>query len=156
LRWMVEHHPENQTWPCILAVFYADLGRQAETRATYEAIVGAGFSRLREHQNYAPALAWLARVCALLRDTARAPEIYARLLPYADANIVLGPNSQTCLGSTHRYLGLLAITMRQIDEAERHYQAAIAMNERMGARPVIACCQHEYARVLERRNRPGD
>jgi len=86
----------------------------------------------------------------------RARELYPLLLPYAGQNIVLGASSQACLGSADRYLGLLAATLGDGDAAERHYLAAIALNERMGARPVVACTQHEYARLLQYRSQPGD
>jgi tetratricopeptide (TPR) repeat protein len=155
LRRMVEHHPETQTWRCVLAVFYADLGRETEARALFEELAADGFSRI-QHQNHAALLAWLARVCTFLRDLPRAYQLYPLLEPYADRNIVLGPDSQACLGSCHRYLGLLALTGGLLDAADEHFRAAIAMHERMGARGVLACCQHEYARVLEYRNRPGD
>jgi hypothetical protein len=156
LRWMVDHCPEKRAWSCVLAVFYADLGRQAEARAIFERLAADGFARVRSYQNYPAALAWLARVCTFLRDVARARQLYPMLLPYADQNIVLGADSQACLGSTHRYLGLLAATTGDVDGAERHSLAAIAMNERMGARPVLACVQHEYARLLQHRDAPGD
>jgi uncharacterized membrane protein len=64
--------------------------------------------------------------------------------------------SRACLGSAHRYLGLLASTVGLADAAELHFEAAITMNERMGALPVAACCQHEYARILQYRDGPGD
>jgi hypothetical protein len=155
LRWMVEHFPESQAWRCVLAVFYADQAREAEARAIFEELAADRFAHL-QHQNQAALLCWLARVCTFLRDLPRAYDLYPRLLPYAEQNIVLGPHSQGCLGSAHRYLGLLAMCGGLIDAAELHFRAAIAMNERMGARPVTACCQHEYARALQYRDRPGD
>jgi tetratricopeptide (TPR) repeat protein len=156
LRWMADHYATTQAWRCVLAVFYADLGREAEARALFEEQAADGFARLRQYQNYPAALAWIARACTFLWDVPRAAQLYPLLLPYADQSIVLGANSQACLGSTHRYLALLAATLSRVDEAEAHFRAAIAMNERMGARPVLACCQHEYARLLQHRNAPGD
>lgn len=156
LRWMVEQHPDRPTWPCVLAVLLADLGRAGEARAIFDGIASGGFARLARQHNHGATLAWMARVCAFLRDVPRARELYPMLLPYAEQNIVLGASSQACLGSAQRYLGLLAATLGEVDAAERHYQAAIALNERMGARPVVACTQHEYARLLQHRDGPGD
>ena len=59
-------------------------------------------------------------------------------------------------GSSSRYLGMLASTMSRLDEAARHLEDAVAMNERMGARPWLAHAQHDYARVLLVRDTPGD
>ena len=121
------------------------------------------FARVRRHAGQLAlgflllaALAWMARVCTFLWDIPRAQQLYPLLLPYADRNIVLGADSQACLGSAERYLALLAATMGRVEDADRHFRAAIAMNERMGARPVLACCQHEYARLLQHRDMPGD
>jgi hypothetical protein len=155
IRWMVEHQRQAQMWRCVLAVFLCDVGRAEEARAIYEPIAASGFARVR-HQNQPAMLAWLARVCSFLWDVAGAQRLYPLLAPYAERNIVLGPDSQACLGSAHRYLALLAPMLGRVDDAERHFQAAIAMNERMGARPVAACCQHEYARLLQHRNERDD
>jgi AAA ATPase domain len=156
LKWMIANHPNTPIWPCVLGVLYADQGRLDEAREVYEGIVADDFARLRVHQNYPVTLAWTSRICTLVGDTSRAPAIYERLLPFADQNLVLGPSSQASIGSTHRYLGLLSMTLGDLERAAHHFPAAIEMNERMGARAVLACCQHEYARVLEQRNEPGD
>ena len=156
IRWLVEQTPESSTWSCVLAVFLADSGRVEETREVFERIASGGFARLARQSNAPAVLAWMARVATFLWDEARARELHPLLLPYAERNIVLGASSQACLGSAHRYLGLLAATCGDVAGAERHYLAGIAMNERMAARPVVACTQHEYARLLQYRNRPGD
>ena len=59
-------------------------------------------------------------------------------------------------GSVSRYLGLLSSTMRRFDEAEVHYQNALAMNERLGARPWLADTQNDYAQTLLARGNQGD
>ena len=156
IRWLVEQSPESPTWSCVLAVFLADSGRIEETREVFERLAAGGFARLLRQSNAPATLAWLGRVATFLWDERRARELYPLLLPYAEQNIVLGASSQACLGSAHRYLGLLAATCGDVAGAERHYLAGIAMNERMAARPVVACTQHEYARLLQYRNAPGD
>lgn len=156
LRWMVERYPDTQMWRCLLAVHLADLNREAETRALFDELARHQFSQLRQDQYYPAMLAWLARVCLFLRDVPRALQLYPLLLPYADRNIVVSVYSQACLGSAHRYLGLLCSAVGQADAASIHFRQAITMNERMGARPVVACSQHEYARLLQYRDRPGD
>ena len=42
------------------------------------------------------------------------------------------------------------------EEAAQHFEDALAMNTRMGARPWLAHTQHEYANMLLARNHPGD
>ena len=61
-----------------------------------------------------------------------------------------------CYGAASRYLGMLATTMERWEEAAQHFEDALAMNARMGARPWLAHTQHQYAVMLLARNQPGD
>ena len=44
--------------------------------------------------------------------------------------------------------GLLAATIGRPDDASRHFEEALATNERIGVRPWLACTQCDYARAL--------
>ena len=46
--------------------------------------------------------------------------------------------------------------MSRWDEAEKHFEDALEMNARMGARPFVAHTQHQYANMLLARDAPGD
>jgi hypothetical protein len=39
-----------------------------------------------------------------------------------------------------------------VDDAERHFEEAMAVNERIGARPWLAHTQHDFARLLVERD----
>ena len=56
-----------------------------------------------------------------------------------------------CYGAASRYLGMLAATLGEFDKAEAHFEHALEMNERMGARPWLAHTKAEYALLLRRR-----
>jgi hypothetical protein len=43
-----------------------------------------------------------------------------------------------------------------MDEAERHFESALALNEQIGARPWLAHTQHDFARMLIARDEPSD
>src|SRR4029434_3881584 len=100
-------------------------------------------------------ITYLAEVCTFLQDIARAATLYHLLLPYAGRNVIVG-GSVACYGAASRYLGMLAATMARWDEAEQHFQAALAMNTRTGARPWLAHAQHDYAIMLLARGQPED
>ena len=53
-------------------------------------------------------------------------------------------------------LGLLATLLARWDEAEQHFNDALALNAKMGARPWEAHTQHDYACMLLARRHPGD
>ena len=88
----------------------------------------------------------LADTCALLGDSGAAAELYALLLPYSGFIAVDVPEGMR--GSVSRYLGLLATTMNRVEDALRHFEDAMAMNARLGARPWLAQTQDDYGRVL--------
>jgi hypothetical protein len=51
-------------------------------------------------------------------------------------------------GSVARYLGLLAATAGRPDQAERHFERALAMNERMGLSPWVEAVEADRNRLL--------
>lgn len=97
----------------------------------------------------------LAEVCAFVGDERRAPRLYELLLPYARRNIVWVPFGW-CEGSVARLLAPLALLCQREGDAARHFEYALAMNERLGARPYVALTQIGYAELLIRRGAPGD
>jgi uncharacterized protein HemY len=59
-------------------------------------------------------------------------------------------------GSVGGYLGMLASTMQRWPDAEKHFEGALAANERMGLRTYVARTQYDYARMLLERAESGD
>jgi hypothetical protein len=98
---------------------------------------------------------WLLGICltsdaaAMLGDTLAASVLYEQLLPYAGRHAI--GHSEGSVGVVDRYLGLLAETLGQLDDAERHLGDAIELLQAMGARPWAAHAQHELATVLRTR-----
>jgi class 3 adenylate cyclase len=113
------------------------------------------FAAIPKNVNWLTAVGLLADVCALLRDERNAATLYELLLPYAGRCIVVGV-AFSCLGPASRQLGNLAALIGRWEEAERHFEDALAMNTRMGARPFAALTQQWYADMLMRRDGPGD
>ena len=100
-------------------------------------------------------LAYLAEVCALLGDAHRAATLYRLLLPYNGYTVVVG-GTYVCYGAAAHYLGMLATTIERWEDAAQHFEDALAMHTRMGARPWLAHTQHQYAVMLLAHNQPGD
>jgi tetratricopeptide (TPR) repeat protein len=136
-------------------MLHLELGRVDEAREGFERIAAAGFDALPRDANWMIAVTLAAEVCAALGDAARAEELYALLHSYANRNVIVG-RAATCNGSASRLLGLLAATMGERETAEGHFIEALAMHERMGARPWTVRTQVAYAEMLLRRRRRGD
>ena len=59
-------------------------------------------------------------------------------------------------GSRGYAAGPLASCLGRWEDAERHFEHALAVNERLGARPFLVRTRRAYAQMLLERNRPGD
>jgi class 3 adenylate cyclase/tetratricopeptide (TPR) repeat protein len=150
----VERQPAASTWRPGLALIYSDLGLKQEARDEFELLAAHDFADLPQDALWIACITYLSEVCAVLGDTAHAATLYQLLLPYAGHTIVVG--FAVCYGAASRYLGLLASTMSRWEVAEEHFQDALEMNARIGAKPWLAHTQHEYAAMLLARGQPGD
>ncbi len=65
-------------------------------------------------------------------------------------------NAMVCLGSTSRYIGMLATALGRFEDAERHFDDSDAMNTRLGARPLLAHTKVDRARLHLARHGRGD
>jgi tetratricopeptide (TPR) repeat protein len=95
------------------------------------------------------AMADLAFVAAETGDADAAVRLYEALLPYRGRLAVYGGAAITW-GPVSHYLGLLAATTGQTSDAVRHFEEAIAIEERIGALPFLAHSQSGLAGALAR------
>jgi DNA-binding SARP family transcriptional activator len=147
-------YPDRLVFRCVVAHLQARLGRRAEARQALADLARDDFAAVPFDAEWLYALSLLAETSVLLEDADTSAVLYRLLLPWADLNAADHPEG--IRGSVSRYLGLLATTMEQWADAERHFEDAIAMNERMGARPWLAHTQHDYAEMLVARGHAAD
>jgi DNA-binding SARP family transcriptional activator len=152
VRGLIEAYPMLVAWRAALALMLIELGRTGEARAEFEALP---LDDLPRDANWLIGTTLLAEVCGALGDGARAEGLYAALEPYAGRNVVVG-RAATCNGAASRLLGTLAAAMRSWELAEGHFISALAMHQRMGARPWFARTQLAYAEMLLTRRQRGD
>jgi tetratricopeptide (TPR) repeat protein len=146
-----------RTYPivdCVLARLYDELGREDEARAIFDTLAGDDFAQIPFDEEWLVSLGLLAEVAHSFGDRPRAEVLYALLSPYASQVAVAYPEVST--GSVSRYLGLLASTLARWEDAERHFEEALSMNDRIGARPWLAQTQEDCARMLLTRDRGRD
>ena len=150
----VRENPDNAVWRPGLMLIASDLGFEAQARRHFDAMAEAGFA-LPLDSKRTVTLAYLAEVCARIGDARRAAEIYELLLPYRDLAVIV-PIHALCCGAAARFLGMLSATMGDWPLAERHFEAALAIEEKMRAWPWLAHTKYEYAGMLLARGRPQD
>ena len=144
---------ENPTYPilhCARTLMVAELGNVAEARESMAGLVG----HLTFDEEWLLGMGFLAETAHLLQDTESAGVIYEAMRAYPDRVAIGLPEVST--GSVSRPLALLATTLSRWEDAERHFDKALEVNERIGARSWLAHTRHDYAEMLTKRDGPGD
>ena len=122
---------DNQEWLTI-----------AESRA--ESVMSAGYGLYTTTMGRAT----MALVAIGKGDTVAADTLYAEL-----ASV---PGIMVFYVNTDRILGLLAVTLGRLEQAESHFEDALEFNRKAGYRPDLAWTCHDYADALLKRGNPGD
>ncbi|MFZ5510539.1 MAG: ATP-binding protein [Pseudomonadota bacterium] len=151
----LDSEAQGAIWLPGLAILHCELGAREQARAIFEKLAAGNFAGIANDAIRIASLAYLAEVCVWLGDAARAATLYSLLLPYAARNIVFGAHTAS-LGAGARLLGMLATTRSRWDDAQHHFEYALAFDARTGGRPWLACSRCEFAAMLMRRAHPGD
>ena len=126
--------------PMMKTFYDARAGRHADASASFPAVVqrylsGEGAYMMR---------VFLGDTCGRIGDEAHADRLYELCLPLEGRHIVLTPLPGYD-GAIDRILGSLANVRGDRATALRHYDAAIAMEEKVGAAPFAARSRAERA-----------
>jgi DNA-binding SARP family transcriptional activator/class 3 adenylate cyclase len=154
IRELAAEHQARPVFRCALAHLYARLGRLSEAKQALDELAGDDFGAVPFDHEWLYGMSLLAETAALLSDTDSAVVLYRLLRPWAALNVV--DQAEGIRGSLARYLGMLAMTGERWDDAELHFEDALTMNTRMGARPWLAHTASDYARMLHARDGRGD
>jgi DNA-binding SARP family transcriptional activator len=154
VRSSVEQYSTYPIWRCAMVQTTAELGQIAEARSAFENLATDGFASLPFDEEWLVSMGMLAETARTLGDAERAAILYEPLLPYGNHVAICYPDVMT--GAVSLYLGILAETMERRDDAVGHFEDAIDMNGRIGARPWLAHARHDLAATLLARGRPED
>ena len=147
--------PNRPVYRCIVAAVRAELGRLDEARNVLADLAGEdhSFASVPVNNDLLLSTTLLAEVATACRDLRAADALYRLLLPYAALHV---DTLELSTGSVSRYLGLLAMVLHHPYDAERHFEQAIEMNARMGAKPWLAHTQCDLAALLLSRGSTRD
>jgi tetratricopeptide (TPR) repeat protein len=154
LEWIAEGRPARALYRCLLAVLWLEFGEEERARRALEALGADDFGAIRRDPEWMLSICLLVEVAATLGDVERVGRLYRLLEPYQDLVVVSPHDFGT--GSAARSLGVAATTCGRLNEAEGHFQDALALNTRIGAHPWLAHTQADYARMLLARGGRGD
>lgn len=151
----VDEHGAGAAWRPGLSLIYADIGDLEQAELEFDKLAADDFTGIPDDSLWQTCLTYLAEVCCALEDQARASKLYELLSPYAELTVVVG-NASVCLGATSRFLGQLATTLGQLDDADAHFRSALELESKMDAAPWLAHTRFRYACMLQRRGRSAD
>jgi hypothetical protein len=97
----------------------------------------------------------IAEAAHALGDEAVCAEVYELLAPHADRPVIVSLGV-ACFGSTHRPLGLAALTLGDVELALDHLDAALRADLALGHLPCVALDRAALADALRRRGKPCD
>jgi class 3 adenylate cyclase/tetratricopeptide (TPR) repeat protein/ABC-type transport system involved in cytochrome c biogenesis ATPase subunit len=146
---LIDEKPDEKAWLPGFALIAADLGFQEQARRRLRELAETGFEMPFDAKR-STSLSYVSDVAVLLGDSDAAERLYELMLVYRHMTITAGIVT-VCYGAASRYLGMLAATLGEFDKAEAHFEHALEMNERMGARPWLAHAKAEFAMLLRRR-----
>jgi tetratricopeptide (TPR) repeat protein len=142
-------------WRCALAGLYSHLGRDAEARREFDALAASDFEELPRDGTWITAVTLAADVCVRLEDEKRAAALHRKLLPFA-GRLALGRPLVVRTSVVDLQLGTLAQLLGQLDEADAHLRAALAVAEGMRALPFQAEIKYRQAELLRARDARGN
>jgi DNA-binding CsgD family transcriptional regulator len=151
---LLDARTRDGAWRPGLAVVLAELGMVDEARVALHRVLDEGLGALRSSL-WVASLVYLADVAALIGDRDAAAVLYPELVRRAGENVMVG-HLVACYGAMDRYLGMTASVLGDWERAEAHFQAALALNTRLGARTWLAHTAYWYARMLLARGRAED
>jgi len=138
----------NRTWTPGLMLALTEIGRLEAAARELDRLAVDDFAAIPIDTLRVPTLVYCAETCAALGDTRRARVLYELLLPYAATFAT--HHLAVCLGSTERYLGMLAATLGELELARGHFERAMRANSVGRAWPWLARTCHHYALALRR------
>jgi predicted ATPase/DNA-binding SARP family transcriptional activator len=154
VRDLARRYPSRAVFAAFVAHAHVCQGRLDEAEKLLSNLAGNEFSAFNFDMEWLLATALLAEIAVALGAKDHMATLYRLISPWGHLNVVDVPEGAR--GSAARYLGLLATGLTRWVKAERHYEFALAMNARTGARPWHALTQQDYAHLLLERDAQGD
>jgi DNA-binding CsgD family transcriptional regulator len=131
------------------------VGRTDEARAVYETLRQLPAAGDKDTRTLG-ALTLLMDLIIAFRDSEMAQATYDLICPHITHSGATGTGVVLLSGSVHWPLGRLAALLGRTEEALGHYPAAVKINTRLGARPLVALARLDWADALKTRAARGD
>jgi tetratricopeptide (TPR) repeat protein len=132
-------------WRPGLAAIYAELGMLDEAASEVERLVVGGVIDVPNDLRRPLSISYLADAVTATGDADKAALLYEVMKPWSGLNVAAF--CIACYGPVDRYLGMLALTMGKLEQAEADLQDALAQCIAMGTPVYEAHTRYWLARV---------
>jgi DNA-binding CsgD family transcriptional regulator len=146
IRLLVSGDGAGGLWRPGLAALLAELGMTAEARRELDRVRAGGLDLYRETL-WLGSLSYLADAARAVGDVETAALVYPELLPLGGGTVMIG-HGVALYGSADRYIGMVAATLGEVEEADARFRAAAELERWMGARTWQAHTAFEHGRLL--------
>jgi tetratricopeptide (TPR) repeat protein len=136
-----------------VAFFQALFGRLEHARACYAPLLAPPVLDAHD-EDWLMTIFLTAEAVAACGDREAAALLYPRLLPHRKLNVA-HLEWFVYFGAAAHALGLLAELLGEHAAAGEHFELALEVNARLGARPALARSSFAYGRMLLARERGG-
>ncbi len=145
---------DHGSWRPGLVAMLVELGMETEARRELEGIAQEGLDQLRESL-WLATLAYLAEASSALGERELAAVLYEELTSLGETNVMIG-HLVAYYGAADRYLGMLAATLGEWGQADRHFERALELDRERGAMTWVAHADYQFARALIASDRRDD
>jgi tetratricopeptide (TPR) repeat protein len=136
------------------AFYCSEVGRADEAGRLLDMDAANGYSAFPFDGTWTSFMAVYAQVAATVGNERAAARLVEQIEPWRDQIATSGTSIWN--GSIAHGLGLALATNQRYDEAEEVFAQAATVHERIAAPLLLARTRLEWARLLGRRDRPGD
>jgi tetratricopeptide (TPR) repeat protein len=150
----IAEHPMIPAWKCAALFIHSEL-QNPEAIRLFDEFSEFGFNNLPLNETWAIAMQMLSHACVNIGCDSYARQLYDLSLPGKMHHTIVGYGVMSW-GSRARELGNLASLMGCFEEAEEHFELAVAQNRKTGAVPWMARSQYDYARMLVQQRDPAN
>ena len=151
---IVAQFPAIPAYAAYFALIYALNDETVDAETIVDNLTADNLSSIPRDFLWKPTMWMLGEACADVQRRDSAVVLYDALIPFATANAAI--IHTVPLGSMARVVARLATVLERYDEAEQHFEEALAANDRMGFHAWTAWTRLNYGEMLLRRDRPGD
>jgi DNA-binding SARP family transcriptional activator len=157
---LLEHftaqYPAVPAWRCTLAAAHLEVGNLDAAGALYQPLID-DLDALPVDPLWLTAVTQMAELAAGLSDQRGAARLQETLAPHRDLHLVVGNfGGAMYLGPVARHLGMLAVTLGQLENADRLLSGAVRACDALGSRPWSVRARFEHAQALLGRGGSGD